>query len=635
MPGLAGFVSSGQKISDPRKLLDVFATVHALPGIRFLLDSFSNSDAVILNVATGLLDRPNRQKAPEAEQTRCIFLEGEIYNLKAVARSLGVNLFSDSRAQIAELYDCLETGLSSKLNGEFNIAIFDTQSKKLTIFADHLSTQPLFYYQSNEGLYFGSEKKSIAASVKNTLTVDPVGLLQGFRHIHNLGDRTYIQDLFRLPPGGILQYQNGALHVSKQTPVEFTNSRRNCSVRELIEEWESRLSAAVRRRITGNRKVVVSLSGGLDSRAVVAAIPRDYRPLWARTRGTADLAEVQCAKLVADRLGIEHIIEHPLNFPIYESLHRIVWRTEGETTFMHGFSLLNHALIKQHGDFLAGGYFGDAASGAHVDPRMFIPASLEAFAGRMFDWYDCNQPLEKLALVFSTEFLEATMPMVRDAFIKSHLDFQQHMNVETHQAWDFYNRQTRMTIAAAPVDSHLFQRISPFYDKDLIEFSATIPLKYRIGQTLYKKLIYEMGPEIHDVPNANSLRRLKGSIGANRFDYALYVATKLNSRLWNRLGLSKGTTVPGRNKESPANLIRSDSRFRKLIGDFCESEYFDASVFNREGIYELLRQHYEQDQDHSRVIGQLATFVVALPTFVYNKTKECPVDSFPVASAKK
>ena len=40
--------------------------------------------------------------------------------------------------------------------------------------------------------------------------------------------------------------------------------------------------------------------------------------------------------------------------------------------------------------------------------------------------------------------------------------------MDTHQVWDLYHRQTRMTVAAAPVDSHVFQRVSPFFDRQYL-----------------------------------------------------------------------------------------------------------------------------------------------------------------------
>ena len=629
MPGLSGFVSNNKAILDPRGLLDKFERVHQLSGVSFYSESFSSSEAVVLNLLTGLLRSRDYDPNRRGNGVLHIFVEGEVFDLAEVAQDMGCKKKSSAMDQIAYLYDNLGTALSSTLNGEFNIVIFDSNSRKLTIFADHLSTQPLFYRQSTDGLYFGSEKKSILAVLPEKPEIDAVGLLQGFRHIHNIGDRTFIKDLHRLRPGGVLEYKNGNLRIHQQPLVQFDDRRTRASADELIEEWKLRLTSAIRRRVKAERKIVVSLSGGLDSRAVIAAVPRDYRPLWARTRGTESSAEMRFAKLVAEQLGVEHFAEEPSDFSIFDYLDRIVWRTEGETTFLHGLTILNHATIKRHGDFLAGGYFGDAASGAHVDPRMFLPGSLESFAARLFEWYDCNQPIERLALVFNEEFLRKYIPGVRDEFVQSHLAVRQARNIDTHQVWNFYNRQTRMTMAAAPIDSHLFQRISPFYDRELVEFATTIPLRFRIGQVLYKKMIYDIGPELRDIPSSNSLRTLKGGLSKNRVDYAKDIGSKLKSRLGKKIGLSLSKSAPGRRTENTGDLIRTDDRFRTMLTEFCESEYFDEEIFNRRGIQELLRRHYQGEEDCSRVLGQLATFAVALPIFVYNTTPSCPAVAAP------
>ena len=63
-----------------------------------------------------------------------------------------------------------------KLNGMFAIAVWDGSKKKLTIVRDRLGQKPLYYAQTSDGLYFGSELKclSICDSVSRDLDHEAV-----------------------------------------------------------------------------------------------------------------------------------------------------------------------------------------------------------------------------------------------------------------------------------------------------------------------------------------------------------------------------------------------------------------------------------------------------------------------------
>ncbi|HNP35112.1 MAG TPA: asparagine synthase-related protein [Woeseiaceae bacterium] len=631
MPGISGFISR-EPIAEPEKLAAVYDRVHALDNATYVKTCLTDRHAVIHLLRTGLLDEDSRTQQTAIGNGCHLFLEGEVFDF-----GVGNDIRLSTRETVAKLGAMfLASGgrLADNLNGEYNIVVYDSNAQSLLLFADHLSTQPMYYKQDARGLHFGSEKKSLLAAATGSVDLDPVGLLQIFHHRHYVGDRTFIKDIKRLPPGGILEYRNGKLQIRRSVTVEFGEPFGSKSPRMLLEEWADLLQTATTKRLGDNRKVAISLSAGLDSRTIALSIDKQKRPLWARTRGVEGSDELVLGRRIATQLGFEHMTEDPVICNPSKALDAIAWRTEGEATIFNGPTLLNHEAIKSHGDFLAGGYLGDVCSGSHIDPRMLVPMSLDAFAQRVYNWYVTSNA-QRLRAVFTQDFLETYLPSVRSEFIDSYTPLRQERNVDTHQLWDLNHRQTRMTMAAAPADSHILQRVSPFYDRNIIQFVTRIPLRFRIGQVLYKSLIYQMGPEIRDVPNSNTLHLLKPGVGANRIDYL----ANLGQRLWSKAGFPQilgAHRVPYlRSSETKSDMLLLNPAFRTRLQNFIDSEFCDPAVFDKVALRALLQEHYTLQRDNGGLLGLVGTFAAALPMFVYSKTLACPENAQPGYTAQR
>jgi hypothetical protein len=219
------------------------------------------------------------------------------------------------------------------------------------------------------------------------------------------------------------------------------------------------------------------------------------------------------------------------------------------------------------------------------------------------------------------------MPRLRHEFEDSYKRFDDCDNVTAHEYWDLHNRQTRMTISSMPVDSHLFLKVRPFFDREYLQFAMSIPVSQRFGQNVYKCMIYRIGPEIRDVPNANTGRTLKPGSFANTFDHLLSNRRKVLRSVAGRLGFSyrDKTKIPA---ESIAESLRRDEGVRKIINDFVGSTYCDGDIFNRDGVLELLNEHYRGKADYSVPLTWMATMAVALPDFVYDRRSTRPDDVF-------
>ena len=364
MPGLAGLVSRSLPLRDPDQTLETLKQVGMISGVTYLYRPFHSDHAVILNTLTGLLSPSPNQPASDPTGNVFMFLEGEIFNLQELKNYSDRNGDSSPCDILLSLYLKRGNDFINLVNGEFNIVIYQKTEERLLIFTDHIASKPMYFMEQDDSLLFGSEKKFILSLLNNSPTIDPVGLLQIVAHRFNLDDRTFLNGVKRLLPGTRLTYQQGKLDVTRYQVLTFNVPERRPCIDELVDEWGDRLKEATRLRLQGKERIVLFLSAGLDSRAIACAMPRDFRPISSRTRGVDGSLQATLAGEIADRLGFDHYQEDPQGTSYAGIIPKIAWRTECETHFMNGLSMSNHAAIKLQGDFIAGGWLGDASSGA-------------------------------------------------------------------------------------------------------------------------------------------------------------------------------------------------------------------------------------------------------------------------------
>jgi asparagine synthetase B (glutamine-hydrolysing) len=595
--------------------------------LRFVDSAFESDECTLVSFAREAMAATQSQMARHPHTRAVLLLEGEIYNWREMSRRY-LSGETSVPSVLLDAYTEIGPRFVEKLDGEFNIAIYEPAASRLSIFTDHLGSNPIYQWQAGKEFMFGSEKKCLLAASGHERKLDPIGLLQPFVHQHNLGDRTLIEGLRRIPPSSRLMCMTGRVEVTEYGLGLWQEPARVAAA-EMLAKWEHELKSATAKRVNGKSRLLISLSSGLDSRAVACALDRGKRPVWARTMGHIDSFEARYAAEIARALNFQHDIENSLEFRHSDVVRRIVWRTDGETDFRNGLSMFTHGRTRQLGDDILGGWLGDVSSGAHLRPFMLRPMARAEFIKKVFRWY-IQHDVNELKQVFAETFLAKHWLSVRDAFDESYEPFGGLPNTSAHELWDIRNRQTRMTISSMPVDSHLFGKVRPFFDRQYLRFTSSIPLKWRIGQNLYKSLIYRIGPEIRAIPNGNTNLKLHQMPTANLIGYGRTIGNRVIDRIRRRLPLP----IVDRNKDKmSADLalhFRRDDGLREIVNQFVRSSYCDEEIFNRSAITDMVTGHFNGLSDRSELISILATYAVALEYFVYERKTTCPDGALPI-----
>jgi hypothetical protein len=557
-------------------------------------------------------------------------LDGEVFNWRDLDRGSNGHADPISSPEEAVLRFLQREGpdAAARLDGNFNLALYESGPHRLTLWTDPFAAKPLYILEEPGALSFGSEKKSVLAGAASLPKVDPLGLLQVFAHRHNLSGRTFLAGLTHVAPGCRIVYEEGRTRVHRYRPLNF-HRERTASAAELIEEGCELLRAAVRRRVAIKQRIPFQLERRSGQ-------PRDRLcPASRREAGLGSHPRLRGFFRVSVRRGsssaarIPPLPGRPRGNLLFVARPRIVWRTEASVVFVNCMTIAEHATMKEKGDVLVGGHFGDVASGAHIYPYMFLPGGRPRFLERAFEWY-LVYPQAALAKIFTPEFLDAHFPRLQEAFAASFAGIEEASNIEAYQIWDLKERQARMTIGAGTDRQPPLREAVSIPRPAFMDFCLKLPTRLRFGQTLYQAMIHRLGPEVAHVPYANTGLSLRSSILGNRWNLGRHQATKALKKLLRRVSPGFGRHQRRSAQEGITYGTRADPGFQKLIEDFAQSSDLDAAIFDRGRILETSREHFAARADHSHLLAILATFACAFRFFVGRRPERCPEEAAPL-----
>ena len=120
-----------------------------------------------------------------------------------------------------------------RLNGMFALAIWDSVERKLFLARDRLGVKPLYYSQQPDGLYFGSEPKTLfAAGIPAEFDATTWEELLCFRYV--AGTRTPFVNVERLLPGHCLTWQAGHTEIKRWWNL---SERAQALLKTLVERY--------------------------------------------------------------------------------------------------------------------------------------------------------------------------------------------------------------------------------------------------------------------------------------------------------------------------------------------------------------------------------------------------------------
>ena len=327
-------------------------------------------------LAVGLLELPGPQ--PAAEQYTPAVGAGR-YHLWMAGEAFGGNGFVDVpgvdhtrtltfRQQLLAVLIAHGADALADLDGEYQIVLWDAHERCLLLINDRFGGLPLYWARSSCGFAFAGGVRGVLMAPGVAADPDPEALREavtfgGFR----LGDRTNVAAVKMLPGANVMTVRGRSATARRYWDWKILRSVAARPMPAIIESVHDLWQQAVHRRVSGAQRPGQTLSGGLDSRAVLAeAAPQ--APRWtAITYGVVGCDDARWARQAAEAVGATWVF-HPLysgrdpDWLDYRT--RAILSTDGLIQLgdlMHLETLpLQAALLDVH----LSGYIGDAVSGS-------------------------------------------------------------------------------------------------------------------------------------------------------------------------------------------------------------------------------------------------------------------------------
>lgn len=210
-----------------------------------------------------------------------ITFNGEIYNyieIRNQLHALGYQFKSQSDTEvILAAYHAYGEQCLSMFDGMFAFAIWDKLEGELFLARDRFGEKPLFYTWFQNKFIFASEIKGLCAvGVPRTINARMLYNYYYFKSLFNPEDlsETFYSNIRQLKPAHFMRITASGIKKCETCYWSIADTPDPVSItdEEAIEKFSFLFKASVQRRLRSDVPVGSSLSGGLDSSAVVSMI---------------------------------------------------------------------------------------------------------------------------------------------------------------------------------------------------------------------------------------------------------------------------------------------------------------------------------------------------------------------------
>ncbi|HZW04723.1 MAG TPA: asparagine synthase-related protein, partial [Anaerolineaceae bacterium] len=489
------------------------------------------------------------------------------------------------------------------LNGSYAIAIWEAQPGRLTLLKDRFGTANLYYWQDAHRLVFASEYKAIAAHPAFSGSIDEVALADFMLYDQTNGDRTLFRQIRSVLPSAGVTFQDGQAQVFEHwsLPVgQYAGANRSAA--DLAEEWAHRVREAVRREIFAGTCLLVT--AGLDSR-LLAASYQQVAPgveLQTTTIGVQGCREAQVGRQVAQTLGYPH--DHiPLDTTYFaRNAALAAWRGEGKLSAFGSWIYQQEPYLLENGlRYAMTGIIGNVISGRSFPPALAQARTEEQGVSVLLGVV--NRRVGWLKEIMRPEIFASAVQASLDDRV---LAFRRSAAEDLYGCYD--EMYLRMTVARYAIKDVVFgdaaTALDPFLDKDLVNFSLSIPPNLRAGGRLYRQMIVTHFPRVASIIDGRTGRPIRVDHWMDAHPLLLK-ADRLTRRAYRRMFREK--TVHDVGACVPQNeAIRTGSRafvLEVLAAESYLSEYFDMAAVNR-----CLDDHLAGRRNLFPLISGLVTF---------------------------
>lgn len=262
----------------------------------------------------------------------CLIFSGDEFSEPGELKELtarGHRFPSGDASYLVHLYEEYGEKCLARLNGWFCGLLIDLRTNKVILFNDRYGVNRIYVYESAEGVYFSSEAKAILRVIPGVRQLDMRSLGEFLTCAAVLQDRSLFTQIKLLPGGSAWTFDRGN---SVQKGNYFKCGEWEALPRLSAEDYYEQLKAVWKRILPryfrGRDPVGISLTGGIDSRMILAwaDCPPGSLPCYTWGGTYRDCADVTLARQIAGICKQPHQVI-PLSEEFWSEFPRLAEQT--------------------------------------------------------------------------------------------------------------------------------------------------------------------------------------------------------------------------------------------------------------------------------------------------------------------
>jgi asparagine synthase (glutamine-hydrolysing) len=249
-------------------------------------------------------------------------------------RQRGHEFSADGPSYLVHLYE-EDKSFPAGLNGRFQGLIADRRRGSAVLFIDRYGMQRIYYHEAKEAFYFASEAKAILAVRPELRKTNKKALGEYISCGAVLENGSLFEAISTLPPASAWVFRNGSLENKDSYfhPQEW-EEQETLSPELYYREFREIFSQNLPRYFNGSERIAMSLTGGLDTRMIMAwqKSRPGFLPCYTFGGMFRNCQDVTLSRQVAKVCGQSHQVitagkEFLAKFPHYAE--RAVFLTDG------------------------------------------------------------------------------------------------------------------------------------------------------------------------------------------------------------------------------------------------------------------------------------------------------------------
>lgn len=513
--------------------------------------------------------------------------------------SCGIGISSEEKPKVLRQNDWINVfdnklDLHNSLNGHY--AIIKWNQKEVKLYTDQLGMRNIFIHRNKDHVLFSTRLDWMLKLVGKT-SINWAQFGSNWLAINPFSSSSFVNGIERLAQGGYACISDSKFTVRNNRWIPQ-------SIHSSIEIVEDSLRSFSSTAINTFSKTSLGLSGGLDSRVLLALLASQKKSAFdLYTFEIEKHPDIKYAVQSNKPYGFKHEIiplQMPTNQQVISELPEITSRTMLASSLFHIEPLNGYKRLGLQNSITIDGGFGEIARrrylrGIEISAKQTV---LEKSISGLLSYLSINK-----ADIFAEEVIQEMKKGLHQELKTETMAMPDANDIGIGNWLDIFSIRSRAQnlsgLKQEIVDEKVFH-IMPFLQADFLNKLLSIPEKERVNAELYRRIIQKAAPELSNIP------LVKGD------DVYPYWMKDIPSMAWVRLKRNLGL---GYKSTQNIKLILSLEEY--IRDTFTSTNVVQSSFYDKRKIDIMITNFFEKE-NHSLAtqLGWLVSFE-AFRTQVY------------------